>query len=102
LLPVGWWHLVLLQEVHAHISFVDLGATDDPNLGVHDHIVGDGERLKALTKHLDFLRVVLVEHVLFLWAIFALASNVNLQNGEGRDLERFSRGCGRGGGLAKF
>jgi len=40
--PEGGWHLVLLEEVNADVSLVDLCAADYAHLGVHDDIVGDG------------------------------------------------------------
>jgi hypothetical protein len=52
--------------VHADVSLVDLGATNNANLGVHDHVVGDRKRLKVLAKLVDLLNVVLVQHFLFL------------------------------------
>lgn len=68
LLPIGWRYLVLLKEVDADVSLVDLGATNDTNLGVHYHVVWDRKWLKVLAKLVDLLDVVLVQHLLFLLA----------------------------------
>lgn len=67
LLPVGWRYLVLLEEVHADISFIYLSATNDADLRVHDHVIWDGEWLKVLAELLDLLQIVRVQQILFLY-----------------------------------
>lgn len=59
-------NLILLEEVNADVSLVDLGATNDANLRVHDNVIWDGEGFKGLSKMENLLGVVLTEHFLLL------------------------------------
>jgi hypothetical protein len=58
--------LVLLEEVDADVSLVDLCAADYAHLRVHHDVVGDRQRLKCLPKVVYLLSVVLVQHLLLL------------------------------------
>ena len=66
LLPVSRWNLVLLEEVHADVSLIDLSSADDAHVGVHHNIVGDGERLETLAELVNLCGVVLIEQLLLL------------------------------------
>lgn len=61
LLPVSRWNLVLLEEVHAHVSLIDLSSADDAHVRIHHNIVGDGERLETLAELVNLCGVVLIE-----------------------------------------
>jgi hypothetical protein len=58
--------LVLLKEVHADISLIDLSSTDDAHVRIHHNIVGDGERLETLAELVNLCGVVLIEQLLLL------------------------------------
>ena len=66
LLPVSRWNLVLLEEVHADVSLIDLSSTDDAHVRIHHNIVGDGERLETLAELVNLCGVVLIEQLLLL------------------------------------
>ena len=53
--------MVLLEEVHADVSLIDLSSADDAHVRVHHNIVGDGERLETLAELVNLCGVVLIE-----------------------------------------